>query len=73
MSHTSNEKNFPSSKNVRRIKFIEPATLEVEYAGGTYQYSEVGREIFEGACNAMSVGQYLSENVKNVYSFTRVS
>jgi len=66
-------KHFPSSSNVKRIEFIEPSTLEVEYAGGTYHYKDVPREIFDKACEAPSIGVFLNENIKKVYQYVRMS
>lgn len=74
-SHSSDsktEKYFPSSSNVKRIRFTEPATLEVEYAGGVYRYSGVPRSVYDKACDAPSVGTFLNENVKRVYPYVRV-
>lgn len=66
-------KHFPSSSNVKRIQFIEPSTLEVEYTGGTYHYKDVPRDVFDQACEAASIGTFLNQNVKGKYQYVRMS
>lgn len=72
MSHMSTEKTFPSDHNCRRIKFIAPSTLEVEYAGGTYQYKNVPEELFQQALAAESIGKFLSAEIKNKFDYVKV-
>ena len=72
MSLTSTEKLFPASSNVRRIKFIEPSTLEVEYTGGTYRYKGVPRQVYDHAIEALSIGEFLNQNVKKHYEYSKV-
>ncbi len=68
----STEKTYPSDHNCRRIKFIEPSTMEVEYAGGTYHYKGVSRELFDRAMEAESIGSFLASEVKKKFQYVKV-
>lgn len=62
------------SSNVAAVGYEEDSqTLQVEFNnGGTYQYFDVPQAIFEGLLGASSVGQYLNQNVKGSYRYSRV-
>ena len=51
----------------------EDALLEVEFSNGTvYQYKDVPLDIFSNLMSANSIGKYLNENIKDVYSFEKI-
>lgn len=62
-----------NSSNVAAVGYDEDSqTLQVEFNnGGTYQYFDVPEAIFEGLRDADSVGQYLNQQVKGVYRYSR--
>jgi len=48
-------------------------TLEIEFInGGIYQYFGVPQETYEGLMNAGSKGSYFHNQIKNVYSYSRI-
>ena len=63
-----------SSSNIDSIGYDSSSqTLEVEFnSGAIYQYYDVPEYIFDELLNASSVGSYLSQNVKNAYSYGQV-
>lgn len=63
-----------ASTNVSSIGYDEPSqTLEVEFQNGSvYQYYNVGLAIFEQLMQAGSKGQFLNQNIKNAYPYSRV-
>ncbi|HET9136951.1 MAG TPA: KTSC domain-containing protein [Candidatus Kapabacteria bacterium] len=65
-------KEYPSDHNVRRVTFLPPLTLEVEYTGGTYQYKNVAEEVYHQAIEAESIGKFLTAEVKKKYQYVRV-
>ena len=68
------EMNNVDSSNVAAVGYDENShTLQVEFnSGATYQYFDVPEVIFEGMINAASVGQYLNQQVKGIYRYSRV-
>ena len=62
------------SSNVAAVGYEEDSqTLQVAFNNGsTYQYFDVPQAIFEGLLGASSVGQYLNQNVKGAYRYSRV-
>lgn len=62
------------SSNVAAVGYEEDSlTLQVEFNNGsTYQYFDVPQAIFDGLLGASSVGQYLNQNVKGTYRYSRV-
>lgn len=62
------------SSNVAAIGYDEASqTLQVEFNNGsTYQYFDVPQAIFDSLLGASSVGQYLNQNVKGNYRYSRV-
>lgn len=62
------------SSNVAAVGYEEDSqTLQVEFTNGsTYQYFDVPQAIFDGLLGASSVGQYLNQNVKGTYRYSRV-
>ncbi len=63
-----------SSSNVASVGHDpDTLTLEVEYlSGGTYQYMNVPREVYDELMSSSSVGSYLAKNIKNFYACTRI-
>lgn len=62
------------SSNVAAVGYDEDSqTLQVEFNNGaTYQYFDVPIGVFEGLRDAASVGQYLNQQVKGIYRYSRV-
>ncbi len=63
----------PESSNVLRVGYDDGALiLIVEFkSSGTYHYFDVPRHIFEGMRAAPSRGQFLAQNVKPQYRYSR--
>ena len=63
-----------SSSNIDSIGYDSGSqTLEVEFnSGAIYQYYDVPEYIFDELLCASSAGSYLSQNVKNTYSYGQV-
>ncbi|MFT4925594.1 MAG: hypothetical protein ACI8WB_001687 [Phenylobacterium sp.] len=63
-----------SSSNVESIGYDEDSeTLQVTFNNGmTYQYFDVPEQLFDGLCNAGSVGSYLHAHIKGTYRYSKV-
>lgn len=64
-----------NSSNVDSVGYVaEYSALYVKFnTGSTYRYDDVPVEVYEGLINAASVGQYLNQNIKGVYSYQKIS
>jgi hypothetical protein len=62
------------SSNVAAVGFDDDSqTLQVEFNNGaTYQYFDVPKAIYDGLLAAASVGQFLNQQVKGTYRYSRV-
>lgn len=65
------EKNFIDSTNVRRIKYHPVGKiLEVQFLNGKiYHYYEVPENIWQAAFVAPSIGRFIQERIKGVYTY----
>ncbi|WP_268224515.1 KTSC domain-containing protein [Sinomicrobium oceani] len=63
-----------SSSNIASIGYdADSQTLEIEFLnGGIYQYFDVPQSVHEELMNASSHGQYLAQNIKGVYRYSKV-
>ncbi|MEO7213335.1 KTSC domain-containing protein [Mucilaginibacter sp.] len=63
-----------SSSNIASIGYDKTSeTLEIEFInGGVYQYFDVPEREYDGIMNAASHGQYLAQNIKGNYRFSKV-
>lgn len=63
-----------SSSNLTSIGYdADTQTLEVEFNSNTiYQYFGVSANVYEELMNAGSKGQYLNNNIKKVYPYSKV-
>jgi hypothetical protein len=63
-----------SSSNIASIGYDENSqTLEIEFLNGTiYQYFDVPNRIFQEIMAANSHGQYLAQNIKGIYRYSKV-
>jgi hypothetical protein len=63
-----------SSSNIASIGYdADSQTLEIEFLnGGVYQYFDVPTYVHEELMNASSHGQYLAQNIKGIYRFSKV-
>ncbi|MBW3466869.1 KTSC domain-containing protein [Arthrospiribacter ruber] len=63
-----------TSSNIASIGYeADSQTLEIEFLnGGVYQYFDVPQYVHEELMNASSHGQYLAQNIKGVYRFSKV-
>jgi len=63
-----------SSSNIASIGYDDNSqTLEVEFLNGSvYHYFDVPQHIYDGLISADSHGQYLAQNVKGAYRYSKV-
>lgn len=63
-----------TSSNIASIGYdVDSQTLEIEFLnGGVYQYFDVPQYVYEELMNADSHGQYLAQNIKGVYRYSKV-
>jgi hypothetical protein len=63
-----------TSSNIASIGYdANSQTLEVEFLnGGVYQYFDVPHHIYNGIMSADSHGQYLAQNIKGVYRYSKI-
>lgn len=63
-----------ASSNVISVGYDESSqTLEVEFhSGSIYQYYNVSKNIYDEMMKAPSKGQFLSNQIKNAYPYSRV-
>jgi len=62
------------SSNIASIGYDENSqTLEVAFLnGGVYQYFDVSKREYDGMMSANSHGQYLAQNIKGKYRYSKV-
>lgn len=63
-----------TSSNIASIGYdANSQTLEIEFLnGGVYQYFDVPQHIYDGIMSADSHGQYLAQNIKGAYRYSKV-
>jgi len=63
-----------TSSNIASIGYDKTSeTLEIEFLnGGVYQYFDVPEREYDGIMSAASHGQYLAQNIKGNYRFSKV-
>lgn len=63
-----------SSSNIASIGYDnESQTVEIEFLnGGVYQYFDVPSHVYQELIDAASHGQYLAQNIKGVYRFSKI-
>lgn len=63
-----------TSSNIASIGYdADSQTLEIEFLnGGVYQYFDVPQHVHEELMNADSHGQYLAQNIKGVYRYSKI-
>lgn len=68
------ERKPVSSSNIASIGYDEAtSTLEIEFLNNSiYQYFDVPQHIYQGLMNADSHGQYLAQNIKGIYRYSKV-
>ncbi|NLP58351.1 KTSC domain-containing protein [Lutibacter sp. B1] len=68
------EREQVQSSNIAAIGYdTESQTLEVEFLnGGVYQYFDVPEYHHTGIMDADSKGQYLAQNIKGVYRYSKL-
>jgi len=68
------EMQHVDSSSIASIGYDEDSqTLQVEFHNGSnYQYFDIPQAIFEGLRDAASAGQYLNQNIKGAYRYSRV-
>lgn len=68
------ERQAVSSSNIASIGYdVNSQTLEVEFLnGGVYQYFDVPEQVYNDLMNASSHGQYLAQNIKGNYRYSKV-
>lgn len=68
------ERKLVTSSNIASIGYDEnTSTLEIEFLNNTiYQYFDVPQQVYGGIMSADSHGQYLAQNIKGVYRYSKV-
>ncbi len=68
------ERKPVTSSNIASIGYDEnTSTLEIEFLNNTiYQYFDVPQHVYNGIMSADSHGQYLAQNIKGVYRYSKV-
>ena len=63
-----------NSSNIKSVGFdVQKKMLEVEfYSGGTYQYSNVPKEVYFRFIKSESLGKFLHTNIKGIYKYKQV-
>ena len=63
-----------TSSSIASIGYDESSeTLEIEFLNGNvYQYFDVPKRDYDGLMSASSNGQYLNQNIKGNYRFSKV-
>jgi len=62
------------SSNIASIGYNEAtSTLEIEFLNGSvYQYFDVPKYIYDNLMQAESRGQFLAQNIKGVYRYSKI-
>lgn len=62
------------SSNIKTIDYNEEIqTLTIEFQSGSkYAYSNVPKSVFARLFSADSIGRYVSENIRNNYTYVRL-
>lgn len=68
------ERKPVTSSNIASIGYDEnTSTLEIEFLNNTiYQYFDVPQQVYQGLMQADSHGQFLAQNIKGVYRYSKV-
>jgi hypothetical protein len=68
------ERKPVTSSNIASIGYDEnTSTLEIEFLNNSiYQYFDVPQQIYQGLIQADSHGQFLAQNIKGVYRYSKV-
>lgn len=68
------ERKPVQSSNIASIGYDEnSSTLEVEFLNNSiYQYFDVPHHIYRGLMQSDSQGQFLAQNIKGVYRYSKV-
>jgi uncharacterized protein len=68
------ERKPVSSSNIASIGYDEnSSTLEIEFLNNSiYQYFDVPQHIYQALMQADSHGQYLAQNIKGVYRYSKI-
>lgn len=68
------ERQSVQSSNISSIGYdSESQTLEIEFLNNSiYQYFDIPEHIYNELMESSSKGQYLANNVKGVYRYSRV-
>lgn len=63
-----------TSSNIGSIGYdVDSQTLEIGFLnGGVYQYFDVPKHVYDGIMGASSHGQYLAQNIKGYYRYSKV-
>lgn len=63
-----------TSSNIGAIGYdVDSQTLEIEFLnGGVYQYFDVPKHVYDDLMGASSHGQYLAQNIKGHYRYSKV-
>lgn len=66
-------RKFVQSSDLRSVGY-EGGTLEIEFhSGGLYQFYGISEIEYKNLLNASSLGQYFHYNIKNKYTYRKIS
>ncbi len=68
------ERKPVTSSNIASIGYDEnTSTLEIEFLNNAiYQYFDIPQHVYDGIMSADSHGQYLAQNIKGTYRYSKV-
>jgi hypothetical protein len=68
------ERQSVTSSNIASIGYDEnSSTLEIEFLNNSiYQYFDVPQHIYQELMKADSQGQFLAQNIKGVYRYSKI-
>ena len=62
-----------ASSNVTAVGYdAATETLRIDFNSGTYDYSNVPEDVYEGLVTAASVGRFIAQNIRGNYPSTKV-
>lgn len=62
----------PESSTIVRLEYDdESLILRVEFKAGSYNYFDIPPHLYEAMKGASSKGQFLAQNIKGVYRYSR--
>lgn len=60
------------SSNIKKVGY-DKNNLYVEYNSGTYEYTQVPKQLYEDLLKAESKGRFMNENIKGKYIYKKIA